>query len=54
MFRTPQFLKRSEDIRIECEKKLIDPGNNQAKEKSGYKFVMKTETIFMTGTKLIS
>ena len=29
MFRTPQFLKRSEDIRIECEKQLVDPGNGQ-------------------------
>ena len=33
MYRTPQFLKRSEDIRIECEKRLVDPGNGQLQEK---------------------
>ena len=41
MFRTPQFLKRSEDIRIECEKRLEDPGNGQTQQKSGYNFVME-------------
>ena len=46
MFRTPQFLKRSEDIRIECEKKLIDPRNGQTQEKSGYKFVIEDRNHF--------
>ena len=46
MFRTPQFLKRSEDIRIECEKQLVDPGNDQTQEKSGYKFVMEDRNHF--------
>ena len=46
MFRTPQLLKRSEDIRIECEKKLIDPGNGQTQEKIGYKFVMEDRNHF--------
>ena len=45
MFRTPQFPKRSEDIRIECEKKLIDPGNDQTQEKSGYKFVIEDRNL---------
>ena len=46
MFRTPQFLKRSEDIRIECEKRLEDPGNGQLQEKSGYNFVMEGRNHF--------
>ena len=33
MFRTPQFLETSEDIRIECEKRLEDPGNGQTQDK---------------------
>jgi len=46
MSRTPQFLKRSEDIRIECEKRLEDPGNGQLQEKSGYNFVMEDRNHF--------
>ena len=46
MFRTPQFLKRSEDIRIECEKQLVNPGNGQIQEKSGYNFVMEDRNHF--------
>ena len=46
MFRTPQLLKRSDDIRIECEKKLIDPGNGHTQEKIGYKFVMEDRNHF--------
>ena len=46
MFRTPQFLKRSEDIRIECEKQLVAPGNDQTQEKGGYKFVMEDRNHF--------
>ena len=46
MFRTPQFLKRSEDILIECQKQLVDPGNDQTQEKSGYNFVMEDKNHF--------
>ena len=40
MFRTQQYLEKSEYIQINLDTPITLPGNNQAQTKSGYKFTL--------------
>ena len=53
MFRTPQYLEKTEYIQINLDTPLTFPGNNQTQQKSGHKFTARDRDNFMTGITLI-
>ena len=46
MFRTQQYLEKSEEVQINLDTPLEYPGNNQAQKKSNYKFDIKDRDNF--------
>ena len=46
MFRSPQYLEKTENVQVNLDTLLTFPGNNQTQNKSGQKFTVRDRDSF--------